>query len=437
MKRTNTKTVLRYNFNHSIDIYPSFSSDRWHQYDSYKTKRNQLKKQYDRILHLETLHHDQTKKDDLKIFLSEKSKVKRELDRYQKKMDAICPPYERNNKKNDGFVLNKNAKNKVQHLMHLLYETYTTRNFNFEFMTLTATSPNFKKQICNANNPLYYDNILGQQFQKFIKNLRKNYNLKQIVYVAERQTGKRIMDANLGKTPTNRIHYHCVMVWDGTPPNIQQINYYWLTLLEEIGFKTFNTYKLKKLARKEIAEAGTKEEKQFIKQKYNKALLFNQITEYCPNRGMGYNYEKRHNKQGELINNPLQKCIYHPVDVRKIKDIKELSSYLVKYVTKSDEKIFTRVWGATRELLKAKTKEYFYNIEGLLKEAEKNIKLHHKNKTPLDFTFDFQLSKDKNAPVYQFRKIFLNEASKISTSFSQIRNKLLTEFEQTIKLVPV
>lgn len=426
-KKGEVLTTLRYNANNTVDVYPTFYSNRWQKYNDYKDKFNlqtdlftKARIKWDKFA--ETYENNYIPTPIQKIRQQELAKILRKRKRYFRKMTNISPVYDRKNKKSDGYILNKNAKNKIQGLITLLYHHSKQNKRPFNFYTFTVTEPKDFEY-----NRKKHDDVINQQFQKLLKNLRENYGLKICLYVAERQTGKRKM--NVDAKPTGRLHYHCIFQFEGRTPHVQQINYYWLTLLEQIGFKTFNTEKMRNYVNNELNEIKCDYTKNYIRSKYKKAIKTNKITDCYYARGMQYNWNGVRNTKGIIITNPINKIIYNPVDVERITSMKKLSTYLTKYITKSDDKIFTRIWGASKPLLRTKVSVYFYHLDRLLEYIEQNTQ-KTKNGDKLKFTKQFKLSNDENAPTFFYIKYILNEKSKknfkLKTAINSMVNQLNT-----------
>lgn len=432
-------TVARYNIDHSVDIYPNFDQRRWHTYRDLKDKRDN---KLDLLRYYYNLpEYNPNEKNQELLIERGIQNTSNEIAALNKQLSAFLPSYDRKNTKKDGFTLNKNARRKIKYICHFLYEHHKKKKASFEFVTLTT--PDLKKGL--TYKPTHHDNEVSQAFLKFIKNLKKSWGLKYVVYVAERQNGKRRQYDNNG---TNRIHYHCVFVWEGVPPHVLRLNYYWLTLLEEIGFKTFSKEKARILYNQIKKQYGKKSylSKHFEK-RYRKALISHKISDLCINSGMFYANEILTSSTGtKRIPNPLNRIMYHPVDIKKIKDIKGLSTYLGKYLAKQtvdketgeiteSPKIFARVWGGSKLLLKAAKKcssKTFNYVEHILKIALENAKKHPKTNEKMIYQIQFKLDKQKkNSPVYQYTKIFLNESSK---KLFNVRDQLLNEFAAILLL---
>jgi|GEM_PF-2709865 len=412
------KAVLRYNADHTVNIYPDLQNKRWDKYRYLKKQKELVRKEHKQL--------------DLDLFGCVKKTMYKKLNQLiqrenhiQSQIDELLPKYKRKNKKIDGYTLNTQSQRKVRQIMALMFDQFKEQKRQMEFYTFTVTEPNFKY------NPQKHDDVVSQQFQKLLKNLKKNYGLKYVIYVAERQKGKTKMRVDY--EPTNRIHYHCIFVWSGAIPRVLQINYYWLTLLEEVGFKTFNQKKLFDYHTKQHKEIREDYLQEFYNQKYGEAIKDNQITKYVCWRGMNYNYNKIRNYKNLLISNPFNQIIYHPVDVEPIKDFKKLTSYLSKYITKSDDKIYARTWGGSKILMRAEKSKLFKDIDNLMSATLESVKKCHKTGKELIKYIEFKLYPNRdNSPIYFYYNIILNNPEHSHPIFKPIRQTMLSNFNRLL-----
>jgi hypothetical protein len=421
-------TLMRYNIDNTLDIYPEFNYKRWERYDLVKTKLHKAEIKYNfaykHLLKLKT-NNDITLDEYIKA-QKEKLRLKRLVNNYKSEIEDLCPLYSRKNTKKDGFTLNKNAKRKVRYMGYQLYEAHKKKKIKFQFLTLTL--PPLREGV--EYNSKYHDSLFSERFRMFVKNLKKTWGLKHYFYVVERQDGKR----NNNGVGTGHVHFHCVFTWENNKmPHVLKMNYYWLTLIEDLC----NTLSRKKLRENfdELNE-GFKEKalKRHMHNRYSKALQNARITDLLPFKGMSYPLQVRNNK-GLLVNNPLNKIMYAPVDAQIIKDVEGLSKYLNKYITKSNDKFHCRVWGASRELLQLikRTSSIVLKLNSYkLKQAEDNAKID-KNGNKMIYNIPIEIKaptlKDAERVIkFYYTKIFMNEQSKEENILYQT---LVNDFQQS------
>lgn len=447
------RTVGRYNIDNTFDIYPVFSQRRWHDYNILKDDKNQY---LNKLKLIDSQKVKTTLEESYKLKGIENCNI--QIDAIQKKMDGIYKPRKRKNTKTDGFQLNKKAQKKCGYMMRLLHQRLKKKSSNMGFYTFTCTEPNFKYE------PKKHDREVTQQFQKLIENLRKHYGLKYYVYVAERQDGKRIKD---NKEATNRIHYHCIFVFDNVLPHIQKVNYYWLELLSKIRYKTYNE---KALFDYVELYKNTKYDKdnysyRNMVRKMRLANITNDITKFLPCSGMGYQPTQVRNHKQLLGRNLMNNVLFQPVHVDRIKNHETVASYIAKYVVKSDEKIYSRVWGASKVLLQAVTQTVIDDVskvqDSLVKykkkwfcdKTKKEIERPNPYINEIPIPRGGRIYKDKKTGVVYnlsydgvltpaslgvdyinmtYKKWILNQQALQHGVFAQFRQKLMSEFDSLV-----
>lgn len=407
--------VARYNIDNTVDVYPVFSQKRWVRYRQLK-ERLESKKDEIKTMDLAADLFGVPKKE-VVIEIGKNVTIQNEL---KAEMYKIHKPRKINNKKEDGFQLNTKAQKKVKSIMLLLQQKFKKnyRGKRIGFYTFTCTPPNFKY------DPTKHDSLVTRQFQKMLENLKKHHGLDYYVYVAERQDGKRLPS---GKEATNRIHYHAVFYWKNEPPHVQQVNYYWLQLLADINFTTFNKEKL-------FEFVNTRQNVSYHLNKYYKAILNNDIREYYPFRGMSYSWQTIKENLNIRERNPLNNILFQPVDVQNVSSHSKLAIYLAKYVCKSEDKIYSRVWGATRKLLsfvgEVVIREVYKITEAVTpyikkwwdKKAKKEKIGHYENEIPI------RIGGVEHFLTYT--KFILNDEAFMNGIFSKYRKQLMADFDK-------
>jgi len=314
--------------------------------------------------------------------------------------------YERNNSTVDGVSLNLRSKRKIKQAVsgYFLENNEVGKNVSWVTLTIPPHIWGYDYQ------PEIDDPRIIKQLSKFLENLRRNHGLKGYVWVAERQDGKR----NNYEHYTNSIHFHCIFDFDRFV-DYRSLNLYWLKLVNELGFKAFSEKAFKEKDKKGLFTV----EQTF--ERYKKTL-FVRVTPYMlkfPNiyKMVERQADKDRRECFEFLksqdlrkwmngldpmnidpNHPVTQICYNPVDVEKIKinDYRKLQTYLTKYITKNESKIYGRVWAASRSFTSV-------NYELIISPAEaEKIK---KIKDSVIKTFDKKLEIGSQEYVNTFSKL--------------------------------
>lgn len=317
-------TNFIYNADNSISVTPSFNQDkRWQRERKLNDRLSVIDSEDNRLLakflSLDDSMDDSIKQQHIAILTDRMCTLAVER---SKILEQKSTNYDRKNKRTDGFSLSPKAKRKVRGLTHLLFADARHRKTWLEFVTLTATLPKKTKREQSYKDS---DLELSKIFKSYIDNLRKSYGLTNYLYVVERQ--KR-----------GYIHYHCIFLWENNSPSIFNLNLYWLSLLNKHGFQIFSRKNYKDLSNDRLKLAI---ERQDFKTYFKISPMYVDKD------------SKVHTVSGGTIK--LSKILLNPVDTRKIYNKNGLSKYLTKYLTKSDDKIYTRCWGASKVLLSCPT----------------------------------------------------------------------------------
>ncbi len=250
--------------------------------------------------------------------------------------------YDRNNRASTGSTMNNARKRRLKEICHFLY--YQKEKFQgSRFLWYTFTVPPFHNSSIQYE-PEKHDELFQKQFLKLLDNLRKNHGLKSYIWVAERQTGKRKKD---GGKATNTIHFHCIFIQSkNSYLNVENVNLYWLQLCHQLGCRAII---------KDISK--TKEGKIRKLPSFFVPMLKNHMYGEFLRRPMAQDITKNRLKQlGLLVN---------PVKASGVANLRSLGSYIAKYISKNDEKVFCRSNGMTKDLSGLSTK-----IELTQEEAE-------------------------------------------------------------------
>lgn len=269
-----------------------------------------------------------------------------------------CAKYDRKNKASEGYSLSNQSKRKIKQYIsgYFLENKAIGKNVSWVTLTIPPRIDGFVYQ------EWLDDSQIIKQLSKYLENLRANHGLKNYIWVAERQDGKR----NNYEHCTGAIHFHCVFDFEGFV-DYRNLNLYWLKLLNEKGYKSFsqrsffdkinqkyfsieNTYlRHQKTLFADIAHGCIhlsgfrKKIHQVAKSEYYKCK---DVLRYQDFRSafngidpMTFNPE-----------HPICKIAYNPVDIDKMNmnDFIKLQTYLTKYVSKNESSIRGRVWGASR-----------------------------------------------------------------------------------------
>ena len=266
--------------------------------------------------------------------------------------------YDRKNRSEYGFSLSNQAKRKIKQYISGYFLENNEKGKNISWVTLTVPP--------RMDGFLYQewcdDKAIIRQLSRFLENLRKNHGLLNYVWIAERQDGKR----NNYEHCTGAIHFHCIFDFQGfcSYPNL---NLYWLKLLNDIGIKAFS----EKALIDKINEGYFTIEQTYVRYK---DTVFAQYAadsicwlehasriEKIALQELAQCWEalERQNFRDSLQdidpmtlnpNHPFCKICYNPFEIEKMKmkDFNKLQTYLTKYVTKNESKIYGRAWASSR-----------------------------------------------------------------------------------------
>lgn len=266
--------------------------------------------------------------------------------------------YDRKNRSEYGFSLSNQAKRKIKQYISGYFLENDEKGKNISWVTLTVPP-----RIDGFVYQEWIDDkkIIGQ-LSKFLENLRKNHGLLNYVWIAERQDGKR----NNYEHCTGAIHFHCIFDFKGfcSYPNL---NLYWLKLLNEIGIKAFS----EKALIDKINDGYFSIEQTYERYKDTSFEDYTAESILCPEHSARierialeelaqcWQALERQNFRDSLqgvdpmtlnSDHPFCKICYNPFEIEKMKmkDFNKLQTYLTKYVTKNESKIYGRAWAASR-----------------------------------------------------------------------------------------
>lgn len=325
--------------------------------------------------------------------------------------------YDRKNSSADGFTLSNSAKRKIKQYIsgYFLENDHLGKNISWVTLTVPPRIDGFNYQEWCDDQPII------KQFSKFLENLRKNHGLKNYVWVAERQDGKR----NDYRHCTGAIHFHCLFDFDEYV-SYSNLNLYWVKLLNELGYKAFSsTALLDKMKSFYFSIEKTYE-------RYRKTLFsdiakglmslpeYRAIVKKVCDRELEQCLKivERQNFRDALqgidpmtlnSDHPFCKIAYQPYEGEKLEilDFSMLQTYLTKYVTKNETKIHGRVWGASRGfssidyelVISAKQAQQLKEVQDIiLCENEKSFEIGNNKFTTKTTKLDYK--KFASTPVY-------------------------------------
>lgn len=363
--------------------------------------------------------------------------------------------FDRKNSSENGFSLTPRSKRKIKQMISGYFLERELKDSNLLWITLTVPPHLWGYDY----KPEIDDKRIIKQFSKFLENLRRRHGLRDYIWVAERQDGKR----NDYQHSTNAIHFHCIFDFEGFKP-VQNLNLYWVSLLNEIGYKAFSqsvfeekydklfdneavynrnkvlfghsTYlavsKNAQLSEK-LEQVSRAEKEQCFKaigeQKFREAL--------CGIAPMSL--DKDH---------PLCKICYNPLDLdkvsikpftakngRKYTAFERLSMYLTKYVTKNKSVIYARPWGASRGFstvnyeiqLTEQEADQIIESKDVVFKSESRFEIGTNEYTTQFFQLDYE--RFKNSPIYSklIDTIMIQRMNCMSDGYEYIREKPLDQ----------
>lgn len=266
--------------------------------------------------------------------------------------------YDRLNSGKDGLHLSNLSKRKIKQYISGYFLENDKLGQNISWVTLTIPP-----RIDGFNYQEWCDDPqIIRRLSMFLENLRKRHGLKNYIWVAERQDGKR----NQYKSSTGAIHFHCIFDFEGFV-DYRNLNLYWIKLLNELGYRAFSSSALLK----QMKEGYFSIEKTYHRykdsqfkhiaeksiyrpdfHKYIKSVCDSEL-EHCLQVLNTQNYRDALRVYDPMTVNPEHpfcKIAYQPYEGKKIKilDFQMLQTYLTKYVTKNETHIHGRVWGCSR-----------------------------------------------------------------------------------------
>ncbi len=299
--------------------------------------------------------------------------------------------YDRNNILASGSSLTARAKRKIkQYISGYFLENYET-NSNFLWVTLTVTP--YLGMVGRKNHsvydfvPEYHDKEVVKCLSRYLNNLRFRHGLKNYLWVAERQDGKR----NDYESSTEAIHFHCIFDFAGFV-DVRNLNLYWLKVLNDAGYAAFSekaffekkdelfslsaTYK--RHSKGLFADIAPWASENVPEYKRRVLAVANQEKKECLQALKKQYFKSAFNGIDPMTVNPdsvLSKICYNPVDLEKIKvsDIKKLNTYLTKYVSKNESVIYGRPWAASRGFTSVRYDIEISEIEAEQLKAAKNL----------------------------------------------------------------
>lgn len=362
--------------------------------------------------------------------------------------------YDRKNSSENGFSLTPRSKRKIKQMISGYFLERELNNSNLLWITLTVPPHIWGYDY----KPEVDDKRIIKQLSKFLENLRKRHGLNDYLWVAERQDGKR----NDYEHYTDAIHFHCVFDFSEFVP-VQNLNLYWLSLLNQIGFKAFS-----KKVYVEKSDELFSWEKAFDRNKlqfdhstfevvYNdriqKEKLFSIIKseiDQCQQaieRQKFADFFKGFSPMLLNPDHPLCKICYNPLDLDKV-SIKEftaknghhytaferLSMYLTKYISKNESVIYGRPWGASRGFssvnyeisLTEKEADQVINSDQVIFKSESSFHIGEMEYTTQFFQLGYENFKD--TPLFNklIDNIMIQRMNNLEDGYELIRNKPLS-----------
>lgn len=265
----------------------------------------------------------------------------------------------------DGFTLSRRAKEKIRNTLTYLYHKCEGNSNKLRWITITVPDQNrlFEPVYFDSSDAKnkYFDNYFVKLLSKWLENLRQNHNVKNYIWIAERQDGKR----NQNTSATGNIHFHMVLELDGVEfIDYQLLNYSWVNHLYDAGFDVLSNSKIHDLRLSNIKKyLEVKKQEIAPSGKFKNPLRYFQTLKAClaENKALA-NLKK--SRKADVVRNAFEiskqsfihKIIIQPVQCTEIHSLKGLRYYMTKYVTKNSECIYARMWAQTREYSRLKLK---------------------------------------------------------------------------------
>lgn len=355
--------------------------------------------------------------------------------------------YERKNNSDNGFKLTQRSKDKIRKYISGYFLEKDQTDSNVLWITLTVPPHRWGYDY----TPEVEDRIVVKQLSKFLENLKKNHGLIDFIWVAERQSGERNKKKGIEKTATNSVHYHCVLDFEKYVP-VQNLNLYWVGLMNEAGFKAFShkTYLEKKDKLFDYQAVYERNSGLFNPYTFSTVMgipqLRKKLDDVCYQEMNECVKALEHQEFRSALkglnpmslnpDHPLTKICYNPLDLERV-SIKEcktkdgeklsafdrLSMYLTKYVTKNDSVIYSRCWGASRGFSSVN-----YEIELSENEADAIMNNEQIVKRKSESTFEIGENKYKtmyyNLDYYKVQRFdfFYRLMGQITTERLNVRN---------------
>lgn len=175
--------------------------------------------------------------------------------------------------------------------------------YNFITLTLTSTQIGTDKDFTKMQNT-------------FLTYLRKYFNVKNYLYVLERQTKN-----------TNNIHSHIIV--DQYLP-YARLNRVWCKILSDNGY-TFPSHN-------------------YVTGETNIVSVSKALQNYDSSRRYDGQKQYINPKTNKYVKPTKEVNMPNPVDVETIYNIQAISRYVTKYITKNDSKINTSLWNCSQSI---------------------------------------------------------------------------------------
>lgn len=306
-------------------------------------------------------------------------------DKIQSELDIEEPKERTKNNKIDGIIFGFSAKRRLKN-----YVISAAINGNLDgknSMFATFTFPN--SEVIKEYNKKEHDEILTKAMYSYLNNLKVNYGLKEYVVVSERHDGKRAKLNQKGKaTKIGWLHFHTILVFDKFI-DVKLLNYLWLKRINHDKNLLCNFASKDSLDR--IINLVEASDKRLLDNNFNNPRYYPidwhrvdcfpdnylaNLVKSIKNNCLKDANENAFKTLGLYDINTLSSFLYNPVDVEffacdsnglkstNYKTLRKVVSYITTYISKSnnsmrkeyfdgncyevEEKIYSRIWSATR-----------------------------------------------------------------------------------------
>jgi len=257
--------------------------------------------------------------------------------------------------KNDsvnGYVLDNQAKKKIKNYLSAFYINDNFNTKNTAWITFTTTTRE------EQYSPLNHDSELVGKFSSFLHNERKNHDLSEYLWTAERQD-------------RGDLHFHAVFIYT-TFVDVSAINYRWLKYIAEIGYKTQSEKNKLEFVR-DITSGILDKEIGLDNELYYKQLGYSLTEKIKVQKRIKILQNIDFSRLSTYEAKIFRKYVYAPCHAEfKFNPIK-IKNYLTKYISKNDSILYSRIWAASRGFTALKI-EHNLTKDELINEFSQDIK---------------------------------------------------------------